>query len=116
MGLRNQLAQTAPGVGVSCLCPGWVRTNIGESDRNIPEWAAPNALVEPTEQQEAAIAFVKEALASGMDPDEVADMVHDAVVNDTFWIFTDMGMVAMLEDKHASIMENRNPSVFGLMN
>lgn len=115
MGLRNQLAQTAPGVGVSCLCPGWVRTNIAQSDRNIPEWAAPNALAEPTEQQEAAIAFVTEALASGMEPDEVADMVHDAVVNDTFWIFTDMGMVAMLEDKHASILENRNPTVFGLM-
>lgn len=115
MGLRNQLAQTAPGVGVSCLCPGWVRTRIAESERNIPEWAAPNALVESSEEQEAAMAFVKEALASGMKPDEVADLVHDAVLDDTFWIFTDMGMVAMLEDKHASIIDNRNPAVFGLM-
>lgn len=44
-----------------------------------------------------------------MEPDEVAELVYDAVTNRKFWIFTDMGMVAMLEDKHASIMENRNP-------
>ncbi len=116
MGLRNQLAQTAPGVGVSCLCPGWVRTRIGESDRNMPEWAAPNALAERSDAQEAAMAFVTEALASGMDPGEVADMVHDAVVNDRFWIFTDMAMVALLEDKHTSIADNRNPEIFGLLN
>lgn len=109
MGLHNELASSAPGVGVSCLCPGWVRTAIIESDRNRPEWAAPNALVEPTAQQEEAAAFVREAIDSGMEPDEVADLVYDAVTNRKFWIFTDMNMVAMLEDKHASIMENRNP-------
>jgi NAD(P)-dependent dehydrogenase (short-subunit alcohol dehydrogenase family) len=115
MGLHNQLATTASGVGVSCLCPGWVRTRIAESERNMPEWAAPNALVEPSDEAEASMAFIKEALASGKDPDDVAEMVHDAIVNDTFWIFTDMDMVAMLADKHASIMENRNPQTFGLM-
>ena len=41
----------------------------------------------------------------------MAGLVHDAVVNDKFWIFTDMAMVALLADKHDSILENRNPSV-----
>ena len=50
-----------------------------------------------------------------MPPAEVADMVHDAVMNDTFWIFTDMGMVKMLDDKHKSITENRNPLPFRLL-
>jgi len=115
MGLHNELASTAPGVGVSCLCPGWVKTEIINSDRNIPEWAAPNALAEPSAEDEARMAFVSEAIASGMEPAEVADLVHDAVTNRKFWIFTDMGMVSMLADKHDSIMENRNPFTLSLL-
>ena len=109
MGLFGDVARLGSDVGVSCLCPGWVRTAIAESDRNRPEWAAPNALVEPTDEQEAAMAFVKDSIASGTDPSDVADLVHDAVVEGRFWIFTDLAMLDLLADKHASIMENRNP-------
>ena len=115
LGLFRELEGAGSNVGVSCLCPGWVRTKIAESDRNIPEWAVPRTLVEPTEEQQAAMAFITEALASGMEPDEVGELVYDAVTDGKFWIFTDMGMVAMLEDKHASIMENRNPAPFTLL-
>lgn len=110
-GLYQQMGQANTGVGVSCLCPGWVNTDIALSDRNRPEWAAPQALTEPTPEQEARWQFVTDALANGMAPEEVAGLVHDAVVNDKFWIFTDMAMVALLADKHDSILENRNPSV-----
>lgn len=115
MGLHGELASSAPGVGVSCLCPGWVNTAIAESDRNIPEWAAPNALVERSPEEEAAMAFVREALASGLDPAEVADMVYDAITEQRFWIFPHPDMVAMLADKHDSIMANRNPVPMSLM-
>ena len=40
-GLHQQLRAEGSTVGVSCLCPGWVATDIGTSDRNRPEWAAP---------------------------------------------------------------------------
>ena len=43
-------------------------------------------------------------------PEAVADLVHDAVCNDRFWIFTDLNMVTVLADKHDSIMQNRNPA------
>jgi NAD(P)-dependent dehydrogenase (short-subunit alcohol dehydrogenase family) len=115
LGLYHQMNETHPNIGVSCLCPGWVNTEIAKSDRNRPECAAGNPLTERTDEQEARWQFVVEALASGMPPAEVADMVHDAVMNDTFWIFTDMGMVKMLDDKHESITENRNPLPFGLL-
>ena len=54
--------------------------------------------------------FLRDMLAGGMDPGEVADMVHEAVCEDDFWIFTDMSMVGLLADQHASIIENRNPT------
>jgi hypothetical protein len=49
-----------------------------------------------------------------MDPDRVADLVHDAVVGDRFWIFTDQAMVASLEDRFRSVLEGRNPQPFAL--
>ena len=35
--LLHELAIVAPHVHVSVLCPGWVNTRIGESDRNRPD-------------------------------------------------------------------------------
>lgn len=107
-GLYHQLKATNPGVGISCLCPGWVNTKIAESDRNMPEWAAPNALDDKPEPNEI-MEFVKDALANGMDPNEVGELVHDAIVNDKFWIFTDLDMVQGLKPRYDAILENRNP-------
>ncbi len=108
-GLFAQLKATGSTVGISCLCPGWVNTNIAESSRNRPEWAAPDALVEPSPEAEARFAMIRDSLASGRSPEEVADMVHDAVLDDSFWIFTDMAMVAGLEPRFNAVLGNHNP-------
>ncbi|MDW3220505.1 MAG: SDR family NAD(P)-dependent oxidoreductase [Acidimicrobiales bacterium] len=112
-GLYHQMQREETGVGISCLCPGFVRTEIANSDRNRPESAAPPALYEPTPEEEMATLFVQELVKGGRPPSEVADLVHDAVVDDRFWIFTDLEMVKMLQEKHDSIMENRNPAPVG---
>ncbi len=109
-GLFTQLKTIGSTVGISCLCPGWVNTKIADSDRNRPEWAAPDALDEPSEAAEARFALIREELASGRSPEDVADLVHDAVVNDSFWIFTDMGMVAALEGRFNAVLGNQNPN------
>ena len=114
-GLYNQMHREETGIGVSCLCPGWVKTDIGTSERNQPEAAAAPALYELTDQQQQAWDHITASLDGGLDPDAVADMVHDAVVDDTFWIFTAPEMLPILADKHASILENRNPDPMGLL-
>ena len=108
-GLYGQLKQMGSTVGVSCLCPGWVNTNIADSIRNRPEWAAPDALAEPSPEADARLAYLRDQLASGRSPDEVAELVHDAILNDSFWIFTDLDMVAHLEARYSSVLKNRNP-------
>ncbi|MCP4227385.1 MAG: SDR family NAD(P)-dependent oxidoreductase [Actinomycetia bacterium] len=108
-GLYGQLKTINSTVGVSCLCPGWVNTKIAESARNRPEWAAPDALAEPSPDSEARFAFIREQLASGRSAAEVADMVHDAIVDNTFWVFTDLAMVASLEARFEAVLANRNP-------
>lgn len=108
-GLFHQLNQMGSSVGVSCLCPGWVNTRILQSERNRPEWAAPSALGEPSPEAEARRAFIQDQLASGRSPAEVADLVHDAVVGDRFWVFTDQTMVAMLQPRFDAVLGGSNP-------
>lgn len=108
-GLYAQLRTLKSTVGVSCLCPGWVNTAIAESARNRPEWAAPPRDVEPTAMEEMMRAFVVDQLRSGLEPAAVADLVHDAIMSATFWIFTDRQMVAALEPRHQAVLAGTNP-------
>jgi NAD(P)-dependent dehydrogenase (short-subunit alcohol dehydrogenase family) len=109
-GLYQQLRAQGSTVGVSCLCPGWVATDIGTSHRNRPEWAAPRALDEPVDSQVAQMRdFVLDQLRNGMPPAQVADLVHDAVVENRFWIFTDTAMVAALRPRFDAVLAAENP-------
>ena len=111
-GLWNTLTPMDTAVSCSCLCPGWVNTRIAESDRNRPEWAAGNPLeeTEPDELAELRRAFIEDALANGMSPDEVGGLVHDAIVQNKLWVFTDMTMVNALKPRYDAVLENRNPT------
>lgn len=113
-GLFHDPRLRAAGVGVSCLCPGWVNTAIADSARNRPEWAAPRRDVESSEVEAAMEAFVRDQLRSGMEPAAVADLVHDAILSNRFWVFTDLQMVAALEQRYQSILTNTNPPTMGL--
>lgn len=112
-GLFHDPRLRAAGVGVSCLCPGWVDTAIADSARNRPEWAAPERGVEPTPMEEAMVAYVRDQLRSGMAPGAVADLVHDAILANRFWIFTDMQMVAALRPRLDAVLAAENPPQLG---
>ena len=74
-------------------------------------WASPRALEEQPEdpRDELIREFVLDQLRSGMAPAKVADLVHDAVVNERFWVFTDMEMVKSLEPRYRAILAADNP-------
>ena len=48
-----------------------------------------------------------------MPPAQVAELVHDAVVEGRFWIFTDMSMVTALEPRYQAILTAANPPATG---
>jgi NAD(P)-dependent dehydrogenase (short-subunit alcohol dehydrogenase family) len=72
-------------VGVSCLCPGWVRTGILDSERNWP--AGMGAAPQRDPGAEVMRGHVKRAIDEGLPPAAVADLVVDAVRTDRFWVF-----------------------------
>jgi NAD(P)-dependent dehydrogenase (short-subunit alcohol dehydrogenase family) len=81
-------------VGVSVLCPEWVRTNIADAERNRPPEVA-EAVPPPGDPQMAAPETMRAMLQSlvdtGMDPDDVAGMVVDGIRRGRFWILTHDG-------------------------
>lgn len=83
--LYFQFQQLGARVDVSVLCPGWVRTRIGESDRNRPAGLEPPP---PDPAREAAREFVRQLIETGMPPSEVAGHVVDAVRAGRFYVLT----------------------------
>ncbi len=83
--LAVELSMTASPVGVSVLCPSWVKTNIATSRRNRPSDGGPA----PSPEEEEGIAeIIEHFLTTGMEVDQVATAVVDAVRTGTFWILT----------------------------
>jgi NADP-dependent 3-hydroxy acid dehydrogenase YdfG len=72
--LRAELAEHAPGVGVTVVSPGLVRTRIGESARNRPSHLIPPGGPTPTVAPNRSPAAMAVA-----DPDDLAASVLAAV-------------------------------------
>ena len=72
-------------VGVSVLCPGWVRTQIIDADRNWPAEFGER----PAGRPGAATSceqYVRRAIDEGAQPAFIADAVADAVQAGRFWV------------------------------
>ena len=86
-GLHGQLALLDSKIGASVLCPGFVNTKIAEAERNRPQEFG-EKLTDVTDEQAQAIAAI---LGGGMDPDNVADQVFDAIVEQHCYILPHPG-------------------------
>lgn len=84
-------------IGVSVLCPGFVRTRIDESGRaRQARFGGPKA---PSELHESS-SFVQ----SGIDPDRVGERVREAVEGDELYIITHPDMRGLVEMRFGRIM------------
>ena len=99
--LFSELAMEKSPVGVSVLCPSWVRTNIATSMRNRPG-------VDPT-AVDAIGELAQSFIAGGIDPDEVAGCVVDAVRGGQFWIITHDDTDKAVSRRTSSILDRSGP-------
>lgn len=84
--LRAELAMLPDThVGVTVVCPGWVRTRIHESDRNRPE-----SLRNPAGEDAVpdAASALEGLLDQGMDPADLAADIESAVREDRLYVLT----------------------------
>ena len=96
-------------VGVSVLCPGWVKSRILDSERNRP----PNLRNEPVEtspEQQVILEEFREKVKTGLTPQQVADDVFRAVREKTLYVFTDTEYESMAQGRMENILESLHRS------
>jgi NAD(P)-dependent dehydrogenase (short-subunit alcohol dehydrogenase family) len=76
------------GIGVTVLCPGYVRTRISESGRNRPERYGPARIPDPASAAGRLVAQQAELARYGLDPYDVAAQVLTAIRHGELYVFT----------------------------
>lgn len=104
-----ELQMSHPEVGVSVLCPGWVRTRINESERNRPDVGTAGDLVETDEGLLALKDMVNTWIAEGLQPSHVASLVVDAIRNNRFYVLTHPEWQGMISDRVDRMLAGENP-------
>jgi len=101
-GLRVELEPR--NIGVSVLCPGFIRTKIFDSSRNLPDRFS-DALPEapPSAQRAEIIEHVKGRIETGIDTNYVGDLVREGIENNWDYIFTDTEFEPNIEDRFGAI-------------
>lgn len=106
-GLYNSMQAAGLPVGVSCLCPGWVRTGILDAERNWPKEFGELPAVDAA--GEISRKYVRRAIDEGMTPGAVADLVVDAVRAQRFWVFPHPDFLELAVERFHRIAESLNP-------
>jgi NAD(P)-dependent dehydrogenase (short-subunit alcohol dehydrogenase family) len=107
-GLYNMATSAGLPLGVSCLCPGWVRTGIMSSQRNWPaELGQPPAR---SVAGEVVGAHVERAIDEGMQPAAVADLVLEAISARRFWVFPHPDFLELAVERFHRIAEQLDPA------
>jgi NAD(P)-dependent dehydrogenase (short-subunit alcohol dehydrogenase family) len=97
-------------IGVSVLCPGFVNTNIFDSGRNRPDHLSnAEAEAQPTPEQAARIEMFKEILRTGMQPEDLANIVFDAIRENRLFILTHDSFKPFVTERANNIVNGVNP-------
>lgn len=106
--LALELAMTHPEVGVTVVCPGWVRTRINRSERNRPVDPA-----RPRPGDDAAVpalrSMIDDLIETGLEPADVADLVVDAVRTSRFSVLTHPEWQGMVRDRTERLLAGETP-------
>ncbi|RBP08677.1 NADP-dependent 3-hydroxy acid dehydrogenase YdfG [Roseiarcus fermentans] len=103
-GLRMELAPR--GVGVSVLCPGFIRTQIMTSRRNEPpRFDRPDRAALAKAEASELHQFVRQRVETGIDPLYVGELVREGIEEDRAYIFTDTEFEPYIEARFAAIKQ-----------
>ena len=109
--LAHECAMTAPGVGVSVLCPAFIRTRIAESGRNWPDRLGTNPSP-PTDSPMAGV--MRQLVDNGLEPSVYAERVLDAVRTNRFFVLSDDAHADATRSRLAEMVDGTPPKLLTL--
>jgi NAD(P)-dependent dehydrogenase (short-subunit alcohol dehydrogenase family) len=95
-------------VKVSVLCPGVVRTNIAYAERNRPAELR-NEGVAMTPERQAGLAAFKAVMEASMPPQQVADVVFEAIQKEQFYILSHPEWMEAVQLRTDKLLRMENP-------
>ncbi|HVO97059.1 MAG TPA: SDR family NAD(P)-dependent oxidoreductase [Bryobacteraceae bacterium] len=101
--LYLELKMAKSRVSASVLCPAFVKTRIGESERNRP------GAGEAQSGSPEFAAMIRSLIETGVSPESIAEKVFDAIRADQFWILTHPEFDAVLRGNADAMLARRNP-------
>ncbi|MCY3567967.1 MAG: SDR family NAD(P)-dependent oxidoreductase [Chloroflexi bacterium] len=103
-GLWHHLRAAESNISASVLCPGFVNTQINEAERNRPSEFG-QSIVANEAQSMASRVF----LGGGMDPNDVAELVWQAMVNDHLYILPHDGWRDIIRGRIDAVLDGHQP-------
>ncbi len=102
--LQAQLVQVEAKIKVAVLCPGFVKTEINDSERNRPFALRNESGTYPVSEAQ------HQAILQGMEASEVADKVFKAIEQNKFYILTHPQFKRFIQLRMENILEERDPT------
>ena len=94
-------------IGVSVLCPGWVKTRILAAERNRPKDGESS---EYTDEEIIVRESFARAVENGMTPEEIAEITFQAIEKNQFYILPDPRWKKMIRQRLDDLIGEKNPS------
>jgi NAD(P)-dependent dehydrogenase (short-subunit alcohol dehydrogenase family) len=91
------------GIGVSVLCPSFVRTRIGESGRSRQPRYGETRPLDPASPSGQMFAELARRIEAGLEPSDIAARVLSAISEDELYVFTHPNMRAEVDARFAAI-------------
>lgn len=110
--LFHELAFARTPVGVSVLCPGFLRTEIMETDRAWPASLGPSPGHADDAGSELIHGVFDNAIEQGRDPAELADLTVDAIRTRRFLVTTHPEHCAQAVQNTTRVVGGSDPLVF----
>jgi NAD(P)-dependent dehydrogenase (short-subunit alcohol dehydrogenase family) len=105
--LFHTLRLTGLPIGVSVLCPGWVRTGIVDAERNWPADLGPTP--EPAPANVVTEKHFRKAIEEGATPAFIADQVAEAVEQGRYWVIPQQDFFDLTIERWHTIMDRQDP-------
>ncbi len=103
--LRDELAPH--GIGVTVVCPGFVKSRIATSGRNAPQdlrerqsWLMGGGFQGPAA---ALFRMIEDRVETGLDASEVGAMTLDAILNNDFYVLTETEFLSEVERRRRAL-------------
>jgi NAD(P)-dependent dehydrogenase (short-subunit alcohol dehydrogenase family) len=106
--LHYELTVSGAKLRASVLCPGFVSTNIMDSNRNRPD----DLRVEDREKTPIEVAMeeaFRKQVEGGIPPSQVANLVFEAIRDEKFYIFPHPDLLEAYREYSETVLGHRNP-------